>query len=269
MHLRKTAALAAVAVGAALSLAACGSSTASTSSSSATGSRLTVYADTVTNQGCIQTNVFHRGVDILVWRINVLKNGQQDKSAKVSVQVRGGQTYKAPWNTKDHFYTAAWVVPFSQPTGTIQYTVTATDGSQTATYQPQFMVAPSELMIVPATYSVTATVGSETNSQSVFAASASIPVFAKVTYPTDSGSASLTAGKVVAEIGQQGNVDSHGNLVAAKTVTLSYRASAKAWTASIPASGLAAGLYVVQVNAQDGVNPPNTGSSTSPAFEVQ
>jgi len=229
-----------------------------------------VYADTVTNQGCVQTNVFHRGIDILVWRINVLQNGVQDKNAKVTVQVKGGQSYNAGYNTHDGFYTAAWNVPFNQPTGTIQYTVTATDGSNTATYQPQFMVAPSELMIVPATYTVAPEVGAATKSLTSFAKTVkSIPVYAKVSYPTDSGVGYLTAGTVNAQIGLEGNVNAKGAQIVNKTVTMHYNASAKSWVGSIPTAGLKAGLYVVVVNAADHVKPANTGSNTSLAFTVQ
>lgn len=231
---------------------------------------LTVYADTVTNQGCVQTNVFHRGIDVLVWRINVLQNGQQDKNATVTVQVKGGQTFKAPWNTHDNFYTAAWNVPFSQPTGTIQYTATATDGTQTATYQPQFMVAPSELMIVPATYTVTDQVGIGAKPATSIAKTVkAIPVSAKVTYPTDSGYAYLTSGTVKAQIGLEGNVNAKGAQIVAKTAVLRYNASSKAWVGSIPTAGLKPGLYVVVVIAADHVTPANTGSGTSLAFLVQ
>ncbi len=243
--------------------------TASPAFAASSGS-LTVYADTVTNQGCVQTNVFHRGIDILVWRINVLQNGQQDKNATVTVQVKGGQTFKAPYNTHDHFFTAAWNVPFNQPTGTIQYTVTATDGSETASYQPQFMVAPSELMIVPATYAVAPQVGSAKTAVTSFAKNVkSIPVYAKITYPTDSGFAYLTSAKVTASIGLEGNVNAKGVQIVSKTVSMRYNASLKTWVASIPTAGLKAGLYVVVVNAADHVTPANTGTGTTLGFSVQ
>ncbi len=251
-------------------LAAAGTMLAATATPAfAASGPLTVYADTVTNQGCVQTNIFHRGIDILVWRINVLQNGQQDKNATVTVQVKGGQTFKAPYNTHDDFYTAAWNVPFNQPTGTIQYTVTATDGSQTATYQPQFMVAPSELMIVPATYSVAAQVGTGKVVTSFAKTVKTIPVSAKVTYATDSGFAYLTSGNVNAQIGLEGNVNAKGAQIVQKTVALRYNASTKAWSGSIPTSGLKPGLYVVVVNAADHVTPANTGTGTTLAFTVQ
>ena len=235
-----------------------------------TNQGLTVYADTVTNQGCLQTNVFHRGIDILVWRINVLKDGVQDKNAKVSVQVKGGQTFQAPYNTHDDFFTAAWNVPFNAKTGTIQYTVTATDGSLSGTYTPQFMVAPAELMIVPATYSVAVNVGNLKKSVTNFAKTTkSIPVYAPITYPTDSGFAYLTAGKVTAAIGLEGNVNTKGEQINIKVANLKYNAADKAWIGFVPASGLKAGIYVVTVNAADNVVPANTGTGTSLGFEVQ
>jgi len=239
-----------------------------------TNQGLTVYADTVTNQGCLQTNVFHRGIDILVWRINVLKDGVQDKNAKVSVQVKGGQTFQAPYNTHDDFFTAAWNVPFNAKTGTIQYTVTATDGSLSGTYTPQFMVAPSELMIVPATYGVNVNVGSGSKSATSFAKTVkSIPVSAQVGITTSSQGktsfAPMTAGTVKAAIGLEGNINAKGEQINVKVATLKYNAKTKAWTGSISTSGLKAGIYVVSVNAADTAKPANTGAGASLGFEVQ
>ncbi len=235
---------------------------------------LTVYADTVTDQGCVQTNVFHRGIDGIVWRINVLQNGQQDKTATVTVQVKGGQTFKAPFNSKDGFYTAFWPVPINQAPGTIQYSVTATDGSATGSYQPQFMVAPSELMIVPATYTVNTKVGSGAKPVTLFGkAVKAIPVTAGVDLVTSSqGKISLkpmTSGTVKAAIGLEGNVNAKGQQIVNKTVALRYNASSKTWVGSIPTAGLKAGLYIVDVNAADHVAPANTGTGTSLAFTVQ
>ena len=233
-----------------------------------------VYADTVTNQGCVQTNVFHRGLEGIVWRVNVLQNGQQDKNATVTIEVKGGQTFKAPYNTHDGFYTGFWPLPINQATGTIQYTVTATDGSQTATYQPQFMVAPSELMIVPATYTVTAKVGTgKATATSIAKSVKAMPVSAAVNLVASSeGKTTLTpmtAGVVKAQIGLEGNINAQGAQIVVKTVALHYQASTKTWVGSIPKAGLKPGLYVVVVNAQDQVSPPNTGTGTSLAFTVQ
>ncbi len=240
----------------------------------ASGGGLMVYADTVTNVGCLQTNVFHRGVDVVVWRINVLQNGQQDKNATVTVQVKGGQTYPAPYNKQDGFYTAAWHEGLNTPTGTIQYTVTATDGSLTGSYQPQFMVAPSELMIVPATYAVNVKVGSgATSLTTVSAKVTSLPVTAGVNLATVSeGKTSLapmTAGQVTAAIGLEGNVNAKGAQIVTRSAVLHYSAATKSWTGNIAIHGLKPGLYVVQVNAQDTVAPPNTGAGTSLAFQLE
>ena len=235
---------------------------------------LTVYADTVTDQGCVQTNVFHRGVDGIVWRINVLENGTQDKNAKVTVQVKGGQTFPAAYNSKDGFYTAFWPLPINQAVGTIQYTVTATDGSLSGTYTPQFMVAPSELMIVPATYGVNVNVGSGSKSATSFAKTVkSIPVSAQVGITTSSQGktsfAPMTAGTVKAAIGLEGNINAKGEQINVKVATLKYNAKTKAWTGSISTSGLKAGIYVVSVNAADTAKPANTGAGASLGFEVQ
>jgi len=235
---------------------------------------LTVYADTVTNQGCLQTNVFHRGVDVVVWRINVLENGQQDKNATVTVQVKGGPTYSASYNKQDGFYTAAWHEGLTTPTGTIQWSVSATDGSMSGSYQPQFMVAPSELMIVPASYQTTVTVGAGATSRTTFGRSTKeIPVKAQVGLATSAQGktsfAPMAQGKVTAEIGLEGNVNAKGEQIVARTATLRYNASAKAWMGNIATHGLKPGLYVVQVNAQDRAAPPNTGSGTSLAFDLE
>ena len=235
---------------------------------------LMVYADTVTDQGCLQTNVFHRGVDGIVWRVNVIQNGQQDKNATVTVQVQGGGTFKAPFNKQDGFYTAYWPLPVTQKVGTIQYSVTATDGSESGSYVPQFMVAPSELMIVPATYAVTPKIGPAAKSVTTIAKSVkTIPVSAGVNLAVNHHGTMaytpMTSGVVTAQIGLEGNVNAKGAQIAAKTVALHYQASSKTWVGSISKAGLKPGLYVVVVNAQDHAAPANTGSGTSLAFTVQ
>jgi len=269
MQLRKNSAVFAGLAGAATLLVTCAAP-----AFAASGGGLTVYADTVTNVGCLQTNVFHRGIDVVVWRINVLENGQQDKNAKVTVQVKGGSTYAAAYNTKDGFYTAAWHEGLDTPTGTIQWSVTATDGSMSGSYQPQFMVAPSELMIVPADYAVNVKVGSGANSATTVAASVkALPLSASVGIATSSQSGTsfspMTAGKVVASLGLEGNINAKGELIVARRAVLHYSAAKKAWVGDMPMHGLKSGVYVVEVDAQDTVAPPNTGSGTSLAFMVR
>ncbi len=268
MSLRRNLAALVGLAGAATMLAA----TATPAFAASTNNGLMVYADTVTNVGCLQTNVFHRGVDVVVWRINVIKNGQQDKSAKVTVYVKGGKTYPAIYNTEDGFFTAAWHEGLNTPTGTIQWSVTATDGSLNGSYEPQFMVAPSELMIVPATYAVNVTVGSGAKSATVVGKSLkSLPITANVGLAQVSHGKTtmlpMTAGKVTASLGLEGNINAKGQQIVARTVTLRYNAAKKVWLGNMSMAGLKAGLYVVQVNAQDNVKPANTGTGTSLAFQ--
>ncbi len=270
MSLRRNLAALVGLAGAATMLAA----TASPAFAASTNDGLMVYADTVTNVGCLQTNVFHRGVDVVVWRINVLKDGKQDKSAKVTVYVKGGKTYPAIYNTDDGFFTAAWHEGLNTPTGTIQWSVTATDGSLSGGFQPQFMVAPSELMIVPASYAVNVKVGNAAKSATVVGKTVkSLPITAGVNLAlVAKGKTTLspmTAGKVTANIGLEGNINAKGQQIVARSVPLRYNAAKKAWLGNVSMSGLKAGLYVVQVNAQDKVAPPNTGTGTSLAFQLQ
>jgi hypothetical protein len=194
MHVRRTAALAAVTVVAALSLAACGSSASTSSTSSGSGSQsdtLTLHVDTVSTHGCVETNTFQRGADAIVWRVAVLRNGQPDKNATVVVHVKGGPNLKLAWDPhgsgpRQSWYDNAWFLPFNQPTGTVQYTITATDTKHnaSATYTPQFMLAPSELMIVPYTYGVKVDVGQGSSPATTFAAGSTLPVSANVYWTT-------------------------------------------------------------------------------------
>lgn len=239
--------------------------TAQTTTATTTGP-IILEVDTVSTHGCVQTNVFNRGADGIVWRIAVLRNGKEDKNATVTVNLKSGKTYKAGWSKNDGFYTAFWPLPFNAPTGVVSYTVTATDGSASATYTPPFLVTGSVLMIAPYTYAVDVSVGKNS-----ITAGSSVPITANVTYTTTSKGKNVAnpvkTGKVVAAIGLQGNVNAKGVLNALKTVPLQF--SGTAWTGSIPTTGLQPGLYVVQVQAQDAVTPPNQGSGTSPAFNIR
>lgn len=219
--------------------------------------------DTVSTHGCVQTNAFERGADGIVWRIAVLKNGAEDKAATVTVQVKGQeQPIKASWD--NGFFAAFWPLPFNAPLGVVSYTVTAKDGSMSASYSPPFLVPPSELSVVPYPYGVSVTVGK---------VGVSVPVTASVSYTTVANNKpsvhAVTSAKVVAAIALQGSVNAKGQLQTVKSVTLKYSAKAKAFTGSIATSGLKKGLYVVQVTASDHVSPPNTGTGTSLAFNVK
>ena len=239
----------------------------------ASSSGLVLEVDTVSTHGCVQTNVFQRGTDAIVWRVAALQNGKEDKKAKVVVHVLHGPTLTAGWDASDGFFTAAWFLPFDAHTGTVSYTVTATDGSLSARYSPPFMVAPSELMIIPYTYEVTVAVGNGSKSVSSFGAKASIPVKVNVTWTTVKNNKAtlhpMTSGRVTAAIGLEGNVNGQGNLNAVKSVALKYNASSKTWTGNISTSGIKAGLYVVQASVKDDMSPANTGSGLSLAFNVR
>ncbi len=116
---------------------------------------------------CVQSSRFPQGGDV-VWRIKVYDpaTGQpmDDKALNsVVVSLKDGQTFKAQYGPHpgappgqpqppptDYFWTAAWVIPNSYPTGSVPYTVAATskDG-RTGTFS-EFNVAPSLLLVVAA-----------------------------------------------------------------------------------------------------------------------
>ena len=108
--------------------------------------------------GCVLTNQFKRN-EMVVWRIRVLdpKTGQalDDKGLNnLVVQLPDGQKFDSHFGPHpkgkqdDFFWTAAWKVPQSYPTGTIAYRVMATDkGGRTTTWEP-FKSQPSQLAIV-------------------------------------------------------------------------------------------------------------------------
>jgi hypothetical protein len=266
-----------VALAAATVAAAAVTLSASVPAFAASNNALTLQVDTVSTHGCLQTNVFTRGADQIVWRVNVLRNGAQDKAATVVVHVTHGPTIKLAYESHGtgpgtSFWAGAWTLPFNQPIGTVHYTVTANDAKShlTGSYSPPFLVAPSELMVVPYTYNVQVTAGSGATQ---VAKGTVVPVKAQVTWASVSkGQTTLhpvSAGKVTAGIALEGNLNSKGQLIPAATVSLTYSTSAKAWIGSVPTANLTPGVYVIQVNAQDNVTPPNTGSGTSLAFMVQ
>ncbi len=255
------------AVGAAMSLALI----AAPVMAATTSSGLVVDVDTVSTHGCVQTNVFERGGDSIVWRIAVLDHSKEDKTAMVAVHVVGGPTIKAAWTARDGFYTAALPLAFNAKTGVVHYSVTATVGKTTLTYQPPFLVPPSELMVVPYPYSVTVAAG---NGKIIsFAAKATIPIKAAVTYSAENSSGKMvvypmTAGTVQAAIGLESTANSQGLVKSVKSVALHYQAASKAWVGTVSTAGLKAGVYEIDVNAKDKVSPPNTGTGTSMAFNL-
>jgi hypothetical protein len=112
---------------------------------------------------CIESSRFPQGGEV-VWRIKVYDpaTGEpMDDQAldSVVVSLNDGQTFTAQYGghpgqpgvpTTDYFWSAAWSIPETYPTGSVPYTVTATstDG-RTGTFN-EFNVAPSLLTVVAA-----------------------------------------------------------------------------------------------------------------------
>jgi len=253
--------------GAALSLALI----AAPAMAATTAGGLTLDVDTVSTHGCVQTNVFERGGDSIVWRIAALTNGKENKSAKVVVHVVGGPTINAAWTASDGFFTAAMPLAFNAKTGVVHYSVTATAGKTTVTYQPPFFVPPSELMVVPYPYSVTVNAGNGKTTS--FAAKARIPVKADVTWAGETNGKlathPTTAGKVEAAIGLESSANSQGIIKSLKSVALRYQPASKTWSGNLATGGLKPGVYEIEVNAKDQATPPNTGTGTSLAFNLR
>jgi hypothetical protein len=91
------------------------------------------------SRACVMTSRFPRNGE-LVWRSRVFDPAtgdplDGDALAKVEVMLSDGQTFEmeygahppAPNPPRDYYWTVAWVVPKDYPTGTLSYTIVATD----------------------------------------------------------------------------------------------------------------------------------------------
>jgi plastocyanin len=119
---------------------------------------LVVYGDMVTNVGCLNITIGHRG-ELIVWRTRIVDpvtgKDMDDKQLK-SVQavlpdgLKFDETYgghPGGGTPTDFFWSAPWEVPLNYPTGSLGYqvNVVANDG-RTGVYKP-FEVAASKLTI--------------------------------------------------------------------------------------------------------------------------
>ena len=108
-------------------------------------------------QACVQNNRFPHNSEI-VWRMRVFDpatGDEMDDAAlqSVTVELADGQSFDAKYgghphdNPLDFFWTTSFDIPADYPTGTLDYTITATgaDG-RTGTFKP-FNVAPSLLTV--------------------------------------------------------------------------------------------------------------------------
>jgi plastocyanin len=123
----------------------------------ATGS-LVVYGDMVTNVGCLNISIGHRG-ELVVFRDRVVdpKTGTDmtDKELKsVQAVLPDGQKFDMVYGghpgggtPTDYFWSAPWEIPLTYPTGSLGYTINAVaNDGRTGKYQP-FAVASSTLTI--------------------------------------------------------------------------------------------------------------------------
>ena len=124
-----------------------------------------VFATPTSPENCTLRNRFKKG-DYVGFRLYAIDGGtdKAEESAKVIVHIMsGGKTYDLPaifrgiqqktptganMPIRPGMWTAKWQVPDDAPTGTVQYTATATDQyGRTAEWKPQGGV-PSFLTIV-------------------------------------------------------------------------------------------------------------------------
>jgi hypothetical protein len=112
---------------------------------------------------CVKSSQFQPGEDV-VFRVKVYDpaTGQamDDKAlTSVVVALKDGQTFKAMYGghpggpgatPTDYFWSVAWAIPETYPTGSVPFTVTATSNDgRTGTFN-ELNVAPSLLTVVPA-----------------------------------------------------------------------------------------------------------------------
>lgn len=150
----------------ALSVAFVGLTTAA--SAQDTGSTLFFAGDMVRGRGqqgatgptCVLTSQFKHNEEI-VWRVRILDqngNAVDDKAVKsVTVQLPSGEKFPMHYGghpggnapKTDFFWTVSWAIPDSYPTGSLSYTVVATDAQdRTQTWAP-FNVSLSQLAVIP------------------------------------------------------------------------------------------------------------------------
>ncbi|HEY1361455.1 MAG TPA: hypothetical protein VGF60_04370 [Xanthobacteraceae bacterium] len=109
---------------------------------------------------CVLSNQFKR-LERVVWRIRVLDAAGQsldDQGLRsVMVELPDGQRLAAQFGphpppaqgpATDHFWTAAWNIPASYPSGTFAYKVVATDLDGSSHSWEPFKRAPSQLTVV-------------------------------------------------------------------------------------------------------------------------
>lgn len=119
---------------------------------------LLVYGDMVTNVGCLNTSVGHRG-ELLVWRIRVVDpNTGADMTdediSSVTATLPTGEEFNLTYgghpgggSPTDWFWSAPWEIPLNFPTGSLGYEIdaVANDG-RTGNFSP-FEVSSSKLSI--------------------------------------------------------------------------------------------------------------------------
>ena len=132
---------------------------------------LTIDANTVIGSAgaknpadiCVQSSRFPQGESV-VWRIKVYDpttGNPMDNSTldSVVVSLKDGQTFTAIYGghpgqpgvpVTDYFWSTAWAIPATYPTGSVPYTVTATSKDGRTGAFAEFNVAPSMLTVVAA-----------------------------------------------------------------------------------------------------------------------